>query len=222
MPIISFQPWKAALVETEQCYCTIRPDRKHPIMSGDKLYLWQCQRSPKRRRIGVTRCATVTPIWIGQGRICLKDKFLGKRAQRELALTDGFKGVREFFEFFQQQYKRLPLKAVLIQWSRIQQQDDFDAEKRRCWVESLDVGSLVYVGGFPAKHSGVNVIVRRRDNVMWVVSGPEGHQSELCFAVSERRGICSIEQVGRRGLWLGDLRQNQGRILQRAGFREVS
>lgn len=137
MPGISFQSWKAEKVASGECFCTIRPQRKTPILPGDTLHLWENQRSPNRRRLGTAICTTVTPIWIGRKRIILKDVALSSRAQRELAYTDEFESLEDFFNFFSSTYG-LPFGGMLIQWGKITPHDAIDPTDRNEWVQSLN------------------------------------------------------------------------------------
>ena len=221
MPGISFQSWKAEKVESGECFCTIRPQRKAPILPGDTLYLWENQRSPSRRRLGTAICITVTPIVIGRNWIVLKDMTLSRRAQRELAFTDGFSSLENFLKFFDNTYG-LSFGGMLIQWGKITHHVAIDPADRNAWAQSLAVGSPVYVGGTPQKHTGLNFIVQRDGNFVEVVSTAGGKCLKLTFLLYKRRGVWVSEQAGRGGLWLDNPDWQKERILQRAGFKEIS
>ena len=120
MPGLSFQPWKAAKVESGVCRCTIRQQRKRPIKVGDRLYHWQQQRTPQRRKLGEAICTATRQIRIDQAQVWLdgSQAALSFDQLLELATKDGFGSVEEFFLFFLKQYT-YPFEGVLIEWDEL-------------------------------------------------------------------------------------------------------
>lgn len=121
MPLISFQPWKAAKVESGESRQTIRQVRKYPVKMGDTLYLWQQQRTPQRRKLGETACTAIAPICINQGRVWLSGDSicLPHQQAHELAIADGFDSLDTFLLFFHNNYGHSPFEGVVIQWGEL-------------------------------------------------------------------------------------------------------
>ncbi len=180
------------------------------------MILYERQRCPDNRKLGTAICTTVTPIRIERKRVHLAGDWLSKPAIKELAIADGFDCAEDFFNYFKSSFE-----GVLIQWGMLRPHDPIPPEKRLAWAQSLNVGSLVYVGGFPLQHNGLNVICEQKRGVFRVMSNPKGKTINLWFAISLRRGICCVEQAGRRGLWLGNPDWHKGDIHRRAGIAEV-
>jgi len=118
MPLISYQAWKAAKVESGECTQTIRPDRVYPVKVGDRLHQWQQQRSKYRRKLGQSNCTIVTPIVIKQGHIYLngENTCLPDPQAQELAIADGFESLEAFLLFFQKEYKHDVFTGTVIKW----------------------------------------------------------------------------------------------------------
>lgn len=119
MPVLSYQPWKAAKVESGECRPTIRRIRKRPIEVGDTLYHWEKQRTPQRRKLGESVCIRVTPIDIGgDGLVFLEGRFLSPKEVQELAIADGFNTVENFLNFFVSGYGT-SFDGVVIGWEEL-------------------------------------------------------------------------------------------------------
>ncbi|MBD2021690.1 hypothetical protein H6F43_16035 [Leptolyngbya sp. FACHB-36] len=121
MPVLSFQPWKATLVEQGLSRQTVRRERKHPICKGDQLYLWQSQRSSNRRRLGTAICTNKDGITIEQSiiRLCSTAYApLDDAALLAFVRADGFEDPDQFFKFFQDHYT-LPFRGVVLHWGEV-------------------------------------------------------------------------------------------------------
>lgn len=118
MPGLSYQPWKAAKVESGECHQTIRQIRKYPIKVGQTLYHWQQQRTRQRRKLGESICAAVVSIRIDYGRIWVDDKYLDYDECVAIAIADGFDDLAAFFSFFYSNYV-YPFEGVVIQWDEL-------------------------------------------------------------------------------------------------------
>lgn len=121
MPALSFMPWKAKKVESGECRQTIRKPRKRPIKVGDRLYLWQEQRRPWRRKLGETDCTELLPFvisgfpwsfWYLNGNYLSEDEMVG------LAKADGFETWRDLWYFLRDHYG-LPFEGVVIRWEEL-------------------------------------------------------------------------------------------------------
>ena len=74
MPSISFESWKALMVESGASRQTIRPERKRPIKAGDRLIFFTGQRTKACRRLGEATCEGVQAIKIEEAARILLDR----------------------------------------------------------------------------------------------------------------------------------------------------
>jgi len=117
MPAYNFKAQFADDVENGRKRQTIRPKRKRKTKPGETLFLYTGMRTKKCRKLCEVVCESVTPIKIYSGlRIRVGNGWLSSIAGvGDLALSDGFKNVNEFYEFFEKQYG-LPFEGELIKW----------------------------------------------------------------------------------------------------------
>jgi hypothetical protein len=104
---------------------TIRAVRKNPIKEGETLYMWWKQRSPKREKLGETKCINIAPITIRKdGYSIQSEKFFNSGEFTDylslslMAIANGFKDWQELVEFFEKAHG-LPFTGVVIQWDSI-------------------------------------------------------------------------------------------------------
>lgn len=131
MPALNFTVFTDKILSGEKSQ-TIRPQRKIPIKHGDKLYLYTGMRRKGCKKLGEAVCSKVIPVTLMLIDL-FKDKteielfifhrrsshsFIYKMAN-QLALDDGFDGVKEFNNFFISTYKMKlgdRLKFDIIKW----------------------------------------------------------------------------------------------------------
>lgn len=116
MPAYNFKERFADDVEKGIKRQTIRPVRKNPTKPGDELYLYTGQRTKKCRKLLETFCKSVDKLSIFTNKVIINDKCMSSYEICELSKNDGFENVRDFFEFFKNQYG-LPCRNMrLIRW----------------------------------------------------------------------------------------------------------
>lgn len=94
--------------------CTIRRNSKsNPKKVGEKLYLYQSLRTKSTMKLGEVICTGLTPIAINpENRQVVRGKiYLSPHSIQELAESDGFGTVEEFWLFFDSF-----LEGVHIEW----------------------------------------------------------------------------------------------------------
>lgn len=124
MPALNFTVFIDKILSGEKKQ-TIRPLRKRPIRSGDKLYLYTSMRHKGCKKLGEAACGEVipvtlisyyspwTPLTIGGIKSDEWNKVL------ELAEDDGFDSYTDFANFFINTYKMKEgdcLKFEIIKW----------------------------------------------------------------------------------------------------------
>lgn len=116
MPAYNFKARFADDVENGRKRQTIRKNRKRQTKPRETLYLYTGMRSKKCRKLLEVTCKSVEPIKIYSDlRIRVGKKQLTIVDVEALALSDGFKNVSEFYNFFENQYG-LPFNGELIKW----------------------------------------------------------------------------------------------------------
>lgn len=122
MAAYNFQKQFVPLIESGAKRSTIRQRRKNGYLPrpGDVLRLYQGMRTKACRLIREVPVVEVLPITVHTANGCADVVLNGNRLTdyevMEMAKSDGFKGVRDFADFFN--YKYGPdLQAYLIRWS---------------------------------------------------------------------------------------------------------
>lgn len=116
MPAINFQSRFASDVKSGKKRQTIRKLRRSGnVKAGDTLYLYTGMRTRGCQWLRTEKCASVQPISIDDRMVLLDGKPMDWADVRELALADGFPGLREFLNFFDETYG-MPFDGVLIKW----------------------------------------------------------------------------------------------------------
>lgn len=121
MAAYNFQKQFAPLIESGAKQSTIRARRKNGYLprEGDVLRLYQGMRTKACRLIKEVAVARVSPITVnarlGCADVILNGSRLNDGEVYELAKSDGFKGIREFAQFFEDKYGP-ELQAYLIEW----------------------------------------------------------------------------------------------------------
>ena len=120
MPALSFSVFRDK-IESGAKRQTIRSVRKSPIKSGDRLFMYWKQRSPKDcEKLGEATCTRVTPIEISKNRLVLPYISGGMfNVLNAFAIADGFDNWQQLIEFFESAHG-LPFKGVLIEWDSIE------------------------------------------------------------------------------------------------------
>lgn len=124
MAAYNFQKQFAPLIESGAKQSTIRQRRKNGYLprEGDVLRLYQGMRTKACKLIREVAVARVSPITInarlGCADVILNGSRLTDGEVYEMAKNDGFKGIREFSEFFEQKYGP-ELQAYLIEWKPV-------------------------------------------------------------------------------------------------------
>jgi hypothetical protein len=119
MAAYNFQKQFAPLIESGAKQSTIRQRRKNGYLprEGDVLRLYQGMRTKACRLIREVAVARVSPITInarlGCADVILNGIRLNDGEVYELAKSDGFKGIKDFSDFFEYKYGPA-LQAYLI------------------------------------------------------------------------------------------------------------
>lgn len=116
MPALSFSVFREKILSGAKRQ-SIRAIRKNPIKSGDKLYLYWKQRSPKEcEKLGETTCSKVSEILINQDGVNIKDKIIiNQSGLDQFAIADGFDNWQAMIAFFDKTHG-LPFTGNLIEW----------------------------------------------------------------------------------------------------------
>ena len=119
MPALSFSVFKDKILGGAKLQ-TIRTVRKNPIKTGDKLYLYWKQQSPKDcEKLGEATCTSVRHIQIMRnGYVMPYESQMVKVHLDTFAIADGFKDWNDLIQYFEKNYG-LPFEGVLIQWDAI-------------------------------------------------------------------------------------------------------
>lgn len=120
MPAYSFQKQFVQMILDKSKTHTIRRRRKRPTKPRDMLMLYTAMRTKSCKLIAVTRCVKVEPlvIWVSIRKLSTSfgTGFFENKKVREIALSDGFDSVDDFFDFFKQ-YKSDTLDDFeIIHW----------------------------------------------------------------------------------------------------------
>lgn len=122
MAAYNFQKQFVPLIESGAKRSTIRQRRKNGYLprQGDILRLYNGMRTKQCRLIREVAVEAVEPIVIYARHGCADVFINGNRLSdfeaMDLAKSDGFKGIREFAEFFEEKYGP-ELQAYLIRWA---------------------------------------------------------------------------------------------------------
>jgi len=116
MPALSFLKKFAPLVESGIKRQTIRAQRKRPIRTGDKLYLYTGQRTSSCRKLAETIVQSAEHIVIDTNSVVVGSDPLSTREIFELAQADGFKSKDDFMQYFKHSNQGLPFIGQLIKW----------------------------------------------------------------------------------------------------------
>jgi len=115
MPALNYKAEFAPKVEDGTKRSTIRPRRKNPIKKGDTLYHYTGMRTKKCRKLLENKCTSVSRIEIFNSIVAVNCCRLHHAAVYRLARKEGFKCVKDFRDFFRNQYG-LPFVGAWIQW----------------------------------------------------------------------------------------------------------
>jgi hypothetical protein len=118
MPALSFSVFKDKILDGSKRQ-TIRAVRKRAIATGDKLFLYWKQQSPKDcEKLGEATCIKVAPITITELGASCEDIGVRYYCLDLFAQADGFDDWDEMREYFDKNYG-LPFTGVLIEWDSI-------------------------------------------------------------------------------------------------------
>lgn len=117
MPALNFSPEFVDAVQSGKKCQTIRRQRKNPIKTGDRLYLYTGQRTKACRKLREVKCSSVTPIRIIQEgcKICLDGTPLDYFEASRLARQDGLDNAVEMCAWFAKRYGP-EFDGILIRW----------------------------------------------------------------------------------------------------------
>jgi hypothetical protein len=123
MPALSFSVFKDKIINGAKRQ-TIRSVRKRAIATGDKLYLYWKQQSPKDcEKLGEATCTSVRHIQIMRnGYVMPYESQMVKVHLDTFAIADGFKDWNDLIQYIEKSYE-LPFEGVLIQWDAINATD---------------------------------------------------------------------------------------------------
>lgn len=120
MPKLSYKPDFSDDVATGKKRCTIRKKRKtKTIKLGSRLFHFETATDKPERKLGESLCTKLESItittWleVRQNGVCLSIDEV-----EALAIQDGFKSTKEFFDFLKKQYA-FPFEGELISWETI-------------------------------------------------------------------------------------------------------
>jgi len=122
MAAYNFQKQFVPLIESGAKRSTIRARRKNGYLPrpGDVLRLYNGMRTKSCKLIREVAVEAVVPITINAANGCADVILNGDRMTagqvHALATSDGFKGIREFADFFEDKYGN-ELNAYLIRWA---------------------------------------------------------------------------------------------------------
>lgn len=118
----NFQKQFVPLIESGEKSSTIRKRRANGYVprAGEAIRLYTGMRTKACKLIREVTVVNVTPITIysdhGRGEVVNNLRRLDGIEIRDLAIADGFKSVRELFEFFNYRYGP-SVQAYLIRWA---------------------------------------------------------------------------------------------------------
>lgn len=126
MPALSFSIAKDKIISGAKRQ-TIRTIRKRAIATGDKLYLYWKQQSPKDcEKLGEATCIKAREISICTDGYDFPDDQYSlvdhPSLLNEFAIADGFSDWKGLVSYFEKNYG-LPFEGVLIQWDTINATD---------------------------------------------------------------------------------------------------
>jgi hypothetical protein len=116
MPYYNFKKQFAHLVELGRKPHTIRPRRRRPTRTGDKLYLYTGMRTAACRLLRIERCYATSPITISEEGIVCNGLAMPPRDRERFARFDGFSNWSQMREFFRSQYGLPTRNLELICW----------------------------------------------------------------------------------------------------------
>lgn len=124
MPALSFSVFREKILDGSKRQ-TIRAIRKRAIATGDKLFLYWKQQSPKDcEKLGEATCTSVRHIQIMRnGYVMPYESQMVKARLDTFAIADGFESWDDLVSYFEKSYG-LPFKGVLIQWNGIIKDSD--------------------------------------------------------------------------------------------------
>ena len=118
MPALNFMKVMAPKVESGEKNHTIRAKRKHPILSGDTLYLYTGMRTKSCRLLRPkTTCLYMREIKITESFVKIDGQSLYRESIKSLAIADGFESVEAFREYFKTTYG-FPFYGDIIYWPK--------------------------------------------------------------------------------------------------------
>lgn len=116
MPAYNFKDYLAPKVEDGSKRTTIRKNRKRNPKPGELLYLYTGMRTKQCRKLREESCKSIKPIYIDDAFVTLDGKKIDWDVVHTIAVADGFKGIKDFLNFFDAEYG-LPFDdGVLIEW----------------------------------------------------------------------------------------------------------
>ena len=116
MPALNFKKQFAGNVRSGKKRQTIRADRKRPFVKGDKIYLYTGMRTKYCVLIGDRWVKNVSQIKILKDHtVLVNGKKYSARAIKNLAMSDGFSDVSDFYGFFSDTHG-LPFRGSIIYW----------------------------------------------------------------------------------------------------------
>lgn len=118
MPALNFKKHFAKSVEDGVKTQTIRAARKHPIQTGDRLYLYTGMRTKNCRKLGEATAKIVREIQISDTSVKIDGQALYSGSVEKLAHADGFSSISEFKDFFRSNHG-FPFCGQLIHWGEV-------------------------------------------------------------------------------------------------------
>lgn len=125
MPALSFNARFASLVESGAKRQTIRAPRRHPIVAGDRVYLYTGMRTKACRKLSEGLVESVELIRLDRRGSSVGAQhpnpmrgagvWLTESALDRLARADGFAGRKELLDWFEATHG-LPFNGSLIRW----------------------------------------------------------------------------------------------------------
>lgn len=118
MPAYNYKARFADDVENLRKRQTVRLKRQRPTKPGDTLYHYTGMRTKTCRKLLEIKCKSVTPVDLDEnGNLWVDNKLLTIDETVAFAQADGFDGLNQFFDFFEDHYG-LPLFGELevIKW----------------------------------------------------------------------------------------------------------
>ena len=94
---------------------TVRPDRKRPIVAGDKLQLYTGLRTKGVRKLADAVCTETEAVEIDRRDLFLGGRFADAHDRKGFALADGFKSYDAMASWFAGK-TGLPFRGRVIRW----------------------------------------------------------------------------------------------------------